>query len=62
MILIVFALNWYVNSSWWCWWFGNSFGGRAFLDFSLVFVAGLAFALELGRDLEVPLPTTAITK
>jgi hypothetical protein len=44
-----FVLLWYCNSSWWCWYFGDSFGGRAFLELSGLFVVGLAGAFEAVR-------------
>ena len=31
-IFIFTILNIYILSSWWCWWFGGSFGQRAFID------------------------------
>ncbi len=31
-VLIYFLLNTYVLSSWWLWWFGGSYGNRAFID------------------------------
>jgi hypothetical protein len=31
-IIIFSLLNIYILSSWWCWWFGGSFGLRAFID------------------------------
>lgn len=31
-LLIVFLLHLYLVSSWWLWWFGGSFGHRAFVD------------------------------
>ena len=39
--LVAFAILWYFNSCWWCWWFGDSFGGRAFLELSSMFIIGL---------------------
>ncbi|HVZ65999.1 MAG TPA: hypothetical protein VG936_15640 [Lacunisphaera sp.] len=33
----------YLNSSWWCWWFGSSFGNRAFEGATLYCMAGLGF-------------------
>jgi hypothetical protein len=33
----------YVNASWWCWWFASSFGSRAFEAACLFFMAGLAW-------------------
>jgi hypothetical protein len=31
-VIIFLLANIYVQSSWWCWWFGGSFGNRAFID------------------------------
>jgi len=31
-IFIYFIINWYILSSWWCWWFGGAFGLRSFID------------------------------
>lgn len=31
-IFIFFAINTYVLASWWLWWFGGSYGNRAFVD------------------------------
>jgi len=39
----------YVNSSWWCWWFGWAFGARAFVEMSPVFLLGLAGLLSVAR-------------
>jgi hypothetical protein len=41
-----FLLLWYCNSAWHLWWFGDAFGGRAFVELSSLFVLGLAAALE----------------
>jgi hypothetical protein len=41
-----FAVLWYVNSSWYAWWFGEAFGARAFLELSALFVVGLGLAFE----------------
>jgi hypothetical protein len=42
-ILLFLPLNVYVISSWWCWWYGGSFGQRAFIEsiplFSICFCA-----------------------
>jgi hypothetical protein len=37
-------LLWYANSAWHCWWFGDAFGGRAFLELSGLLCIGLALA------------------
>lgn len=40
------AILWYVNSSWWAWAFGWSFGARAFLELAGLFILGLAFLFQ----------------
>lgn len=46
--LLSFLLLWYVNSAWWNWWFGWSFGNRAFLEALGLFVIGSAFVVQRG--------------
>jgi hypothetical protein len=36
----------YVFSSWWCWWYGGSFGMRCMIDFYPIFAFGLAANLK----------------
>ncbi len=43
---LTFAALWYINSSWYAWWFGKAFGARAFIDFSGIFIIGLAFGFD----------------
>jgi hypothetical protein len=31
-VVSVLALLIFINSSWWCWWFGGSYGNRAYID------------------------------
>jgi hypothetical protein len=45
-LMISLVALWYVNSSWYAWWFGKSFGARAFVDFSGIFIVGLGIAFE----------------
>jgi len=44
--LLCFLGAWIINGTWWCWWFGASFGNRAFIEFlpplSLAWCAGWA--------------------
>jgi hypothetical protein len=40
------ALLWYANSAWPCWWFGDAFGGRAFLELSGLFGLGCGLLFE----------------
>ncbi|MBF0200642.1 MAG: glycosyltransferase family 39 protein [Desulfamplus sp.] len=42
---IAFILQWYINASWHCWWFGHSFGGRAYINCSFIFAVGIAMFL-----------------
>jgi hypothetical protein len=44
--IVSFALVVYINSSWWCWWFGSSFGNRSYEVSILFFMAGLGFIHE----------------
>ncbi|HET7294820.1 MAG TPA: hypothetical protein VFM88_20525 [Vicinamibacteria bacterium] len=44
-----FVLLWYLNSAWYAWWFGESFGGRAFLELAGLFVVGLGLCLDAAR-------------
>jgi hypothetical protein len=44
--LCIFLSQLYVNSSWWCWWFGASYGSRAFIECSFIFCLGMAAFLN----------------
>ena len=41
--LVAVLASAYVNAAWWCWWFGGSFGSRAFEAACLFFMGGLAW-------------------
>jgi hypothetical protein len=43
-VITVLVLATYINSSWWCWWFGGSFGNRAYIDAYGIY----AFAIAAG--------------
>lgn len=45
-LLACAAILWYLNSARPDWWFGHAFGGRAFLELSFVFMAGLAMCFS----------------
>ncbi len=45
-ISIFYVLNIYIQSSWWCWWFGGSFGLRAFIDSYAIMAIPLASILS----------------
>jgi hypothetical protein len=53
-------LLWYFNSSWWCWWFADSFGGRAWIELAPLFIMGLVFAINALRSASKPLRTAGI--
>ena len=44
--VVVIGVSIYVNAAWWCWWFGSSFGSRAFEGAILFFMAGTAWVFE----------------
>ncbi len=46
LLLMAFMLQLYVNASWFMWWFGHSFGHRAFISSLPVFIVGLAALFE----------------
>ena len=43
--IILVLLTW-VNASWWCWWFGGSFGNRAYIDGYGIFAFGVAAVIQ----------------
>jgi hypothetical protein len=45
-LLLTFAALWYINSAWYAWWFGKSFGARSFVDMSGIFIIGMAFGFD----------------
>jgi hypothetical protein len=40
------GLLWYANSAWHCWWFGDAYGARAFLELAGLFGVGIGLAFE----------------
>ena len=45
-MVLFFGLNSWILSSWWCWWYGGSFGMRAFIDAFPVLALPLALGLQ----------------
>jgi hypothetical protein len=45
-LVFCFVVVWYLNSSWYAWWFGEAFGARAFLELTPLFVLGTGFAFD----------------
>jgi hypothetical protein len=46
LILVVFVLLSYVCASWWCWWFGGTYGYRSFSDFYPILAFPLAYYIH----------------
>jgi len=46
-IFIILPLAIYILSSWWCWWFGGSFGGRTMIEFYAILVFPLVCIISL---------------
>ncbi|WP_330484636.1 hypothetical protein [Tumidithrix elongata] len=46
--LIIFSacILWYFNACWHMWWFGDAFGGRAFLELTFLFVTGITCFIQ----------------
>jgi len=40
------VIIWYFNSAWWSWWFGDSWGGRAFTEMMIVFAIGMTWLIQ----------------
>jgi len=50
-IFVFTILNIFILSSWWCWWFGGSFGNRAFIDsYGLMLIPLGALITSLKRN------------
>jgi hypothetical protein len=47
-LLVTLLVTLYIQSSWWCWWYGYAFGARTMLDFLPLF--GIAIGLSLKQD------------
>ncbi len=50
--VIIFPLYIYVVFSWWCWWYGGSYGGRAMIDIYPVLIFALAAIIDRIFNLE----------
>jgi hypothetical protein len=59
-LAIAFLCQLYVTSSWWMWWMGHSFGNRAFLGLTPIFILGLAAFLQKSSKYVKPRTLIAI--
>jgi hypothetical protein len=46
LVLAIWAVSWYVYSSWWSWWLGGSFGHRGFIEHYAFMAIPLAWLFE----------------
>tara|TARA_R110002050_G_scaffold221441_1_gene357320 strand:+ start:119035 stop:120369 length:1335 start_codon:yes stop_codon:yes gene_type:complete len=46
-ILVYFVLNLYIVFSWWCWWYGGSFGARPLVDATAIMSIPLAAFISI---------------
>ncbi|MGB0977796.1 MAG: hypothetical protein ACPGVV_00300 [Croceimicrobium sp.] len=60
MLSLAFAF--WVTFSWWCWWYGGSFGARALIEFLPFMALALAFSLQwlLGQKLYLKIPALSL--
>ncbi len=49
-VVSVLILLTYINSSWWCWWFGGSYGNRAYIDGYGVFALSIGAFLQAAGE------------
>jgi hypothetical protein len=60
-IPVFFAINTYVVFSWWCWWYGGSFGARPMIDASAIMSIPLAaFIASMSRWRITRITTTVL--
>lgn len=59
-IWVFTLLNIYVISSWWCWWYGGSFGLRAYIEMFALWSIPLAIIIEMIFKMKPILKTGAI--
>ncbi|MFK5970582.1 MAG: hypothetical protein QM487_10740 [Candidatus Marithrix sp.] len=56
-VSVYFLISWYIISSWWDWWYGGSFGLRAFIDSYGIYSIGLAtfitWVLKVSRQKKI---------
>ncbi|MEI6765947.1 MAG: hypothetical protein WCM76_09920 [Bacteroidota bacterium] len=58
--LLFLSVAVYTISSWWCWWYGMSFGHRAFIDYYSLFAILLAFGFSLLKSPVTKIITIAL--
>lgn len=51
-VITVLVLATYINSSWWCWWFGGSFGNRSYIDAYGIYAMAMAAFFQAAGSLK----------
>jgi hypothetical protein len=51
-VLTVLIMATYINSSWWCWWFGGSFGNRSYIDIYGIMALAIAAVFQAVANLK----------
>jgi len=62
-LTIFLPLNIYIIYSWWCWWYGGSFGSRPFIDcyaFMALPVGSLLYSWLAKKRLAIKIPLIAV--
>lgn len=61
-IIVFVFLNTYIILSWWCWWYGGSYGGRAFIEsfVLLAFPLGVFLTYILEKKLFIKIPVIIV--
>jgi len=60
-VLTLLALFTFVNSSWWCWWFGGSFGNRAYIDGYGIFALSIGAVLHAVSNYRIKVVTVFVS-
>ncbi|MBN2612985.1 MAG: hypothetical protein JXB00_15635 [Bacteroidales bacterium] len=60
-ITLYFIIHLYIISSWWCWWYGGSFGNRAMIDTYGVLAFPMGMCIEAVRKLKKRIKIPVIT-
>lgn len=60
-LVIYVAAMIYVQSSWWCWWFGGGFGLRPYISMYPLLAVALAYVFQYLRSLKSWIPFAMIT-
>lgn len=60
-VLTILVIMVYVNSSWYSWWFGGSYGQRAYIDIFVLLALPVAALIYKGMSKGLPIKLTTLT-